>query len=82
MSKQPSIDDPAYWRQRATESRRIADRLDDPVQKSTMLEIADGYERLAELAEKTTHAQGEMTARTVRHVRTRLWSIRRISCGT
>ena len=52
MSKQPSIDDPAYWRQRATESRRIADRLDDPVQKSTMLEIVDGYNQLAELAEK------------------------------
>jgi hypothetical protein len=52
MSKPPSIDDPAYWRQRATQSRRLADQLDDPVQKRTMLEIAEGYERLAELAER------------------------------
>jgi hypothetical protein len=52
MSKLPSIDDPAYWRQRAGESRRLADRLDDPAQKKTMLEIADSYEELAGLAEK------------------------------
>jgi hypothetical protein len=57
MSKQPSIDDPTYWRQRAIESRRIANRLDDPVQKSTMLEIAGGYDQLAELAEKRQAAK-------------------------
>jgi hypothetical protein len=50
MPKAPSIDDPAYWRQRATDSRRMAEQLDDPVQKKTMLEIADGYEQLADLA--------------------------------
>ena len=52
MSQPPSIDDPAYWHQRAAESRRLASRLDDPVQKRTMLEIAEGYDRLAELAER------------------------------
>ena len=50
MPKAPAIDDPEYWSQRATESRRMADQLDDPVQKRTMLEIADGYRQLAELA--------------------------------
>jgi hypothetical protein len=59
MSKQPSIDDPAYWRQRAVESRRIADRLDDPVQKSSMLEIASGYDQLTELAEKRRDAKAK-----------------------
>lgn len=48
MSKLPSIDE----RQRAGESRRLADRLDDAAQKQTMLEIADSYEALAKLAEK------------------------------
>jgi hypothetical protein len=51
MPKRPSIDDPKYWRQRATESRRLADQLDDPTQRKTMLEIAEGYEQLGELAE-------------------------------
>jgi hypothetical protein len=57
MSTQPSIDDPAYWRQRATESRRLADRLDDPAQKKTMLGIAEGYAQLAELAERRRGAK-------------------------
>jgi hypothetical protein len=59
MPKPPSIDDPDYWRQRATESRRIADRLDDPAQQKTMLEIAEGYEQLAELAEKRRAAKAK-----------------------
>jgi len=48
MMKAPSLrDDPAHWRRRAAESRSIAEQLDDPVQKKTMLEIAESYERLA-----------------------------------
>jgi hypothetical protein len=48
MMKAPSLlDDPAHWRRRAAESRSIAERLDDPEQKKTMLEIAESYERLA-----------------------------------
>jgi hypothetical protein len=45
------IDDSVHWRQRAEESRRIAGRLDDPVSKKTLLDIADAYEQLATLAE-------------------------------
>ena len=51
--KTPSIrDDPAHWRQRAEEARRITDQLDDPVAKETMRDIARSYEQLATLAEK------------------------------
>jgi hypothetical protein len=45
------IDDPAHWRQRATESRQMADQSRDPVGKKILLEIADAYEQLATLAE-------------------------------
>jgi hypothetical protein len=51
MPTRPKIDDPTYWRQRSEEAQRIADRLDDPVAKKTMQEIANSYERLAVLAE-------------------------------
>jgi hypothetical protein len=48
----PSIrDDPAHWRRRAQEARRLADQLDDPITKQTMLDIARSYEQLATLAE-------------------------------
>ena len=53
MSKRgSSVDDPAHWRQRAAESRRIADQLKHAEQKKAMLDIAESYERLALLAEK------------------------------
>jgi hypothetical protein len=38
---------PAEWTARATEARRIAERMDDSLAQKTMLEIAAGYERLA-----------------------------------
>jgi hypothetical protein len=50
--KTPSLrDDPAHWRRRAKEARRIADQLDDPIAKKTMDDIARSYEQLATLAE-------------------------------
>ena len=45
------INDPAYWRQRAEEARRIAEQLDDPLAKKTLLEIAFSYEQLSTLTE-------------------------------
>jgi hypothetical protein len=53
------IDDPEHWRQRAKESRALADQLDDPTAKQTLLEIAQSYERLAELAERRNIADGK-----------------------
>jgi hypothetical protein len=50
--KQLPINDPAYWRERAGEARRIAGQLADVVAKRTMLEIALSYEALAKIAEQ------------------------------
>jgi hypothetical protein len=50
MKTRSIIDDPTHWRQRAEEARRVADQLDDPIAKKTMLDIARSYEQLAALA--------------------------------
>lgn len=56
--KSPTLkDDAGHWRQRAQESRSIADQLDDPVAKKTMLEIAEAYEQLAVLAERRSQTK-------------------------
>jgi hypothetical protein len=46
------LNDPAHWRRRAQETRSIADKLDDPIAKQTMLEIAQHYEQIAAIAEE------------------------------
>lgn len=40
------------WRDRAEEARARADEIHDPRARQIMLEIAAGYDRLAEMAEK------------------------------
>jgi hypothetical protein len=42
-----SINDPKHWLGRAKEARALAEQLDDPEAKRTMLATADDYERLA-----------------------------------
>ena len=44
------LKDPAHWRERAEDARRVAETLTDPKARQTMLEIAESYERLAERA--------------------------------
>ena len=44
-------DGPAFWRRRAEEARRDADKFDDPSVKETLLNIAKGYENVANLLE-------------------------------
>jgi hypothetical protein len=44
------IDNPEHWRARAEEARVLAEQIDDPGAKQTMLRIAESYERLAERA--------------------------------
>ena len=56
--------DPAYWRQRAWESRQLAERLTDPVSKDVMAVIADSYERLARQAEQHRGGAGVETSGT------------------
>ena len=46
------MDDPKHWRDRALEARRVAGLMTDGVAKELMLEVALGYERLAERAEQ------------------------------
>ena len=50
MSAEATVNDPAYWRQRAEEARAVADQLSDPLAQKAMLEIARSYEALADLA--------------------------------
>ena len=43
----PSLmNDPEHWKQRARETRLLAETVDDPQAKAEMLEVADEYERL------------------------------------
>ena len=48
----PILNNPQHWRDRAEEARAVADQLDDPDARRTMLGIADEYERLALNAER------------------------------
>jgi len=42
--------DPAHWREMAEEARKVAEHLDE-ASKRLMLEVAQGYDRLATLVE-------------------------------
>jgi hypothetical protein len=43
--------DPAHWRQRAKDARRDADLATDPIDRDTLIGIANAYEKLAVIAE-------------------------------
>jgi hypothetical protein len=51
------INDPEHWRRRAGEARNVADSLDDPEARRTMLKIAGEYEHLAERARERASAK-------------------------
>ena len=44
--------DPEYWHNRAEESREMAEQFRDPEQRRVMLAIADGYDQMAQSAER------------------------------
>jgi DNA mismatch repair ATPase MutS len=46
------INDPKHWLNRAKEARALAEQIDDPEAKRTMLKNADDYERLAQRAQE------------------------------
>jgi hypothetical protein len=50
--KESLINNPEHWRSRAEEARAIASDLNDPETQRIMLEVAKGYDRLAEHAEQ------------------------------
>ena len=51
MEKSAHLDDPAHWRRRADEAQRMANCIDDPAAKQSMMDIAAAYEQLAALLE-------------------------------
>ena len=52
------MNDPAHWRERAEEARRIAEDLSDREAQRMMLGVADSYDRLAQHAETRSLAGG------------------------
>jgi hypothetical protein len=48
--------DPEYWRGRAEEARTLAEEMNSAETRRMMLEIADNYEKIAAIAEKTRKA--------------------------
>ena len=44
------VNDPKHWRQRAEESRALAETLSDSVARNQMIEVAAAYDRMAERA--------------------------------
>jgi hypothetical protein len=50
--KNTLMNNPQHWRDRAEEARVNAEQMSDPESRRMMLEIADGYVRLAERAEQ------------------------------
>lgn len=49
----PIRHDPEHWRQRAQDARAAATYLEDPESKRTIREIAEAYEEMAVLAERS-----------------------------
>jgi hypothetical protein len=52
VKQSPRVDDPDYWRFRATNTRELAKESSDPSTKSVLAKIAETYEALAERAEE------------------------------
>lgn len=53
-----SRDDPSGWRERAEGARVRAEKMSHPFAKQEMVEVAEGYERLAQLAEHRRQTGG------------------------
>ena len=58
MKAPERTNDPAFWRQRADEARRMVDQLSDPAEQQAMREVAASYDKLAKLAEEGPLKQG------------------------
>lgn len=55
--KKRILDDPKHWYDRADEARCVADQIKDPNSRTMMVNIANGYERIAVRAQKRTEVQ-------------------------
>jgi len=57
----PDYNDPHYWDEREAEARQIADSLTDETARKQMIQVAEGYARLAKLAEQRLVAKRKRT---------------------
>ena len=48
----PLLNNVRHWLDRAEEARAVAGQMNDPEAKKVMLGIAEGYQRMAKLAEE------------------------------
>jgi hypothetical protein len=55
--KSSMLENPGYWRSRAEDARSIANESQNPKIKRTMLDVAAGYDRMAQHAEALATAQ-------------------------
>ena len=53
------ISDPAHWRRRADEVRRMADLFPDAAAKRIFMDIAVAYEEVAKLVESNQLSEGK-----------------------
>jgi hypothetical protein len=53
METPSPVSDPAHWRWRADEARRMADLFQDDAAKRTLMDIAASYEEVAKLVESS-----------------------------
>ena len=51
------LDDPNHWRDRAIEARAQAEQLGDEQARVSMLQVANGYDQLADRAEERAFDQ-------------------------
>jgi hypothetical protein len=57
----PDYNDPHYWEEREAEARQIADNLTDDKARKQMIGVAEGYARLARLAQQRLLAKQKRT---------------------
>jgi hypothetical protein len=53
------LEDAEHWLSRAEETRTIAEIMTDPEARLIMFDIAEGYDRLAERAERTGRRESD-----------------------
>lgn len=46
-----NFNNPVYWRQHAEDARAMAENLTDDKARKQIIEVAEGYDRLAKMAE-------------------------------
>ena len=61
MSRKSILDDFEYWRIRAKETRATAETITDRLSRHALFQIANDYERTAQLAEERLKTMGTVS---------------------